>query len=602
MKHRSITTKLFSIIGMFAVAFVVLGGFCYQSLHGIVVDGEVYEAITRNKDLIADILPPPAFIIESYATAMDILESRDRAAIAALTEKLQGLRQEYQDRQAFWRQSPISPRAQSLLTAASADPATRFYDAAFGSFLPAVAAGDQDTARDVFFGTLRPLYLAHRAVIENLAKVAGEEVTAIETGARDRIRATLVGLGLFSLAVFAGAIAFALFVSRQITRPMRRLLEYSKRTSEGNFEEAPAIEQRDEIGILARHVSAMVHNLARLVEESRATGERARHEAANAHQCKLEAECAKDDMQKRQESLLATADSLVAVAEALEQAMEAIAHQVDASNDGARAQSHQLEETATAMDQMAGTVLEVAKNAGDASLAAARARDKAVTGAGAVAEVVRGIDAVSTLADSLKEDMGHLGRRADGIGRIIGVITDIADQTNLLALNAAIEAARAGDAGRGFAVVADEVRKLAEKTMTATREVGQAVTGIQEETHKTVDSVDRAVSGIAQTTATARRSGAALGEIVSLVDAVAGQVQSIAAASEEQSAAGEEINRAIDGINRISSDTAQAMAASVTALERLRGQSEVLSGLIEAMRRQGGQALPDLAAMEPVAP
>ena len=117
------------------------------------------------------------------------------------------------------------------------------------------------------------------------------------------------------------------------------------------------------------------------------------------------------------------------------------------------------------MEQMNATVLEVARNASQASTTVKEARDKASDGARVVADVVVGIEGVQALAETLKTDMTSLGQQAEGIGRIIGVIGDIADQTNLLALNAAIEAARAGDAGRGFAVVADAVRKLAEKTM-----------------------------------------------------------------------------------------------------------------------------------------
>ena len=101
-------------------------------------------------------------------------------------------------------------------------------------------------------------------------------------------------------------------------------------------------------------------------------------------------------------------------------------------------------------------------------------------------------------------------RQAEGIGQIMNVISDIADQTNLLALNAAIEAARAGDAGRGFAVVADEVRKLAEKTMTATHEVGAVITGIQEGTRKSVAGVNLSINTIQEATNLANQSGQTL--------------------------------------------------------------------------------------------
>ena len=204
-----------------------------------------------------------------------------------------------------------------------------------------------------------------------------------------------------------------------------------------------------------------------------------------------------------------------------------------------------------------------------------------------VDEVVRGIFQVADQARGLKDDMGALGQKAQGIGAIMEVISDIADQTNLLALNAAIEAARAGDAGRGFAVVADEVRKLAEKTMTATKEVGAAIQGIQDGARRNVVGFDKAVEGVEAATDLARRSGEALSSIVGLVDAVADQVRFIATAAEEQSAAAEEIGRTVDRVSRISGETAQAMGESSAAVDNLAGQAKALQGLVCDMQREG---------------
>ena len=112
----------------------------------------------------------------------------------------------------------------------------------------------------------------------------------------------------------------------------------------------------------------------------------------------------------------------------------------------------------------------------------------------AVPQVGTAITVVDGKTSALKGSLNDLGVRAEGIGRVMSVITDIADQTNLLALNAAIEAARAGEAGRGFAVVADEVRKLAEKTVHATKEVDSAITSIQKNTGESIEAVEQAAA------------------------------------------------------------------------------------------------------------
>ena len=202
-------------------------------------------------------------------------------------------------------------------------------------------------------------------------------------------------------------------------------------------------------------------------------------------------------------------------------------------------------------------------------------------------EAVKGIESVHTQSTAIKQDMDALGKQAENIGQIMGVIADIADQTNLLALNAAIEAARAGDAGRGFAVVADEVRKLAEKTMTATQEVGQAITGIQQGTKKNIHNVEQVAASIEVATSLSVRSGESLKQILEFVHMVNDQVQSIATASEQQSAASEEINHSVEQVANISAETAQAMEQAASAVTELAQQSQALQRLITEMKSQG---------------
>ena len=277
------------------------------------------------------------------------------------------------------------------------------------------------------------------------------------------------------------------------------------------------------------------------------------------------------------------------MADRMASAAEELSAQIEQSSLGATEQSDRVRSTVTAVEQMNATILEVAKNASDTAQHAGEAQEMARQGARLASEVVSAVDAVREKAVSLKGTMSGLGQRAQGIGAVMSVISDIADQTNLLALNAAIEAARAGEAGRGFAVVADEVRKLAEKTMTATREVGEAIAGIQQGTAQTVSMVDGAVASVEEATGLAKRSGEALADIVTVVAAAGDQVRAIATAAEEQSATVEEISQAVASINRIAAETVDAMVQSATAVTDLADQAQGLSTLVTEMQESGGQ-------------
>ena len=269
---------------------------------------------------------------------------------------------------------------------------------------------------------------------------------------------------------------------------------------------------------------------------------------------------------------------------------------VSGASDGL---SHTLMQLATAVDQqneatssMAASVEELAVSVNHVSDSSAAAKEiaqdslnKAKEGGLVIENTVREMMAMAGTVRSTSSAMELLGKRTDEIGGIAGVIKEIADQTNLLALNAAIEAARAGDAGRGFAVVADEVRKLAEKTMIATQEVGQAITGIQEGTRKNIHNVEQAGVSIEEAAKLSVQSGESLKQILEFVHMVNDQVQSIATASEQQSAASEEINHSVEQVATISAETAQAMEQASSAVADLAQQSQALQRLIVEMKK-----------------
>ena len=379
-----------------------------------------------------------------------------------------------------------------------------------------------------------------------------------------------------------------LLFARSLARPLQHTAAFAEKIAEGDLDETLDVHRDDEIGTLADTLRHMVDRLKGMIAQSDQKGQEASQKAQEAERATARAEDAlKQAAMAKREGLLQAAGQLEGVVAVVSSAAEELSAQIEQARRGADHQSQRVGETATAMEEMNATVLEVAQNAGRAAETSDAAKKNAVQGEDVVAQVVAGISEVQKTSETLKQDMSSLGKQADGIGNVLSVITDIADQTNLLALNAAIEAARAGDAGRGFAVVADEVRKLAEKTMVATKEVGDAIRGIQEGTRKGVVGVDRSVETIQRATVLAEQSGQALREIVGLVESSSDQVRSIATAAEQQSATSEEINRSVEDISRISNDTSMAMSHSAQAVEELSRQAHTLSKLVEQLRADG---------------
>jgi methyl-accepting chemotaxis protein len=305
------------------------------------------------------------------------------------------------------------------------------------------------------------------------------------------------------------------------------------------------------------------------------------------------------DVTERREQQRRIEDQNALIAKAAEQAdgisqhlagvSEHLLERIDETTRGTSHQRHRIQETATAVEEMNASVLEVAKNASDAAKFAEDARERAVNGQKITSASIASILDVLEKARAMSRSLHGLGEQAQGVGRIMNIITDIADQTNLLALNAAIEAARAGEAGRGFAVVADEVRKLAEKTMSATKEVDAAVSGIQNGASQNIELMDSAGQDIEQSADLVKRAGEALSAIVDVAVSTADMVRSIATAAEQQSAASEEITHTVDDVNSIASETAKTMNELAETSREVAQAAQELREVIGGMAVTGSQ-------------
>ena len=361
-----------------------------------------------------------------------------------------------------------------------------------------------------------------------------DELYKIQLQRRDIESATANSMQLITtLLVLLFGIAAAVIITRQITRPLRETLDVVERIASGDLSHNLRVTRRDELGVLQQGIARMGTTLRDLIGGIR--------------------------------------DGVTQIASAAEE-LSAVTEQTSA---GVNSQKIETDQVATAMHEMTATVQEVARNAEQASQAAAAADGEARDGDKVVNQAIDQIERLAVEVGRSTEAMAVLQQESDKIGSVMDVIKAVAEQTNLLALNAAIEAARAGDAGRGFAVVADEVRGLAQRTQKSTEEIQTLVAALQSGTQHVASVMNNSRSLTDSSVTLTRQAGTSLQGITRTVSNIQSMNQQIAAAAEQQSAVAEEISRSIVNVRDVSEQTAAASdetAKSSVELARLGNQ------------------------------
>lgn len=401
--------------------------------------------------------------------------------------------------------------------------------------------------------------------------------------------------GSFVAAALIIGMGLALYISKQIGRPVQQLQLASRQVAEGNWDLEVTIDTRDEFGELAKSFNLMVGQLRTSDQHAKEYLSQKVGEFLDVME-----RFASGDLTAR---MTATGDDEIArlghgFNQAVDQVGAAFERVVEATSTlnatamligsvmnqiavTARELAHQTTDISASVEEMTQTIGQNAHNAEQTALSTQKNGDIASQGEQKVQHTLTQMGAITDIINKSSAMIEKLGASSVQIGEIVLVINEIADQTNLLALNAAIEAARAGEHGRGFAVVADEVRKLAERTAVSTRQIDTMIKQIQNETKDAVDVMHRGSEEGAQGMLLADQAGSGLQEIMASTTEVRTMVEQIAVASHEQAKVSNIIAGGIEIINEKTGQTTEAIRQIIPVVEELNTMAATLQQLME---------------------
>jgi methyl-accepting chemotaxis protein len=441
---------MFIIISFFIIGFIIFGTYALYSFSKVKVNGEMYNNIVQGKDLVADILPPPEYIIESDLLVYQILNENDKNNLEILIKKSEDLEKEFNTRHEFWIKTLPEGDMKKYMTVEAYNYASEFFSIRDKEFFPAVRVGNKIKAESLVNGKLLEAYKKHRESIDKVVVLANESNVKIEQDASNIINNTIIILIGVAGCIALIVILLSIFISKTITNPLNSVVNSLGEIASGDFsKEIPEHmkARKDEIGDIITAIDLMKDSLKKMIS-------------------KLTGECI---------NINEIAESVLQNMKGLDYDIEEVAVITEELSAGMEESLASTEEMSASSKEIEIFVNNIAKEIVIGLKAAKEINNRAETIKNSVNISQNKAQAIINEVVIDVEKSIENSRVIEKIRILAETIMQITSQTNLLALNASIEAARAGEAGRGFTVVAEEIRKLAEESKATVAEI-QAVT------------------------------------------------------------------------------------------------------------------------------